>query len=54
MEPLTPLNADTIERSHPAYEPIMTRLLEEAFQEDPGAEIIQKGKVRGWLTSVLD
>jgi hypothetical protein len=53
-ELLSSENLDAIERSHPAYEPIMMRLLEEAFQEDSGAEIIQKGEVRDWLASLLD
>jgi uncharacterized phage-associated protein len=46
---------DEIERDHPAYLPIMRKLLEKAFsQSSQPPRYIQQGEVRDWLTSLLD
>lgn len=44
---------DLIEREHPAYEPIITKIIEDAFTEKPSTRA-GKGEVRDWLKSLLD
>ena len=44
---------DLIERQHPVYEPIVTKILQDAFNEEP-SERVSKGEVRDWLKSLLD
>lgn len=44
-----------IERSHPAYEPVMERVLANALSQKPSkANCIEKEDVRDWLESLLD
>ncbi|NEQ97701.1 MAG: hypothetical protein F6K30_13445 [Cyanothece sp. SIO2G6] len=45
---------DEIERQHPAYEAIVTHILEQAFKSQEPLKRIQKGEVRDWLESMLD
>jgi uncharacterized phage-associated protein len=45
---------EEIEREHPAYTPIMTRLLEQAFSSTAQPEYVKQGEVRDWLNSLLD
>ncbi|NET05015.1 MAG: DUF4065 domain-containing protein [Symploca sp. SIO2B6] len=46
---------DEIERSHPCYEPLMAKLIQDALSSDPESQtILNKGEVRGWLESVLN
>jgi uncharacterized phage-associated protein len=44
---------DEIEREHPAYEPVMTHILQNAFNEE-STRVVNKGEVRDWLESLLD
>lgn len=44
---------DEIERNHPAYEPIMTILINSAFNTESLGSV-KKGEVREWLKSLLD
>ena len=44
---------DLIEREHPAYEPIVTKVLQDALTEEPSSSA-GKGEVRDWLKSLLD
>ena len=44
---------DLIEREHPAYELIVTKILQDALREKPSTRI-GKGEVRDWLKSLLD
>ena len=44
---------DLIEREHPAYEPIITKILQDALAEKPSTGV-GKGEVRDWLKSLLD
>jgi uncharacterized phage-associated protein len=45
---------EEIEREHPAYASIMTRLLEQAFSSKAQPEYVKQGEVRDWLNSLLD
>lgn len=48
---------DEIERSHPAYLPIISGLLKNAFSASPSAQspqYVQQGEVRDWLTALLN
>ena len=38
---------------HPAYEPIVTKVLQDALTEEPSSSA-GKGEVRDWLKSLLD
>ncbi|MGA9377785.1 MAG: type II toxin-antitoxin system antitoxin SocA domain-containing protein [Phormidium sp.] len=44
---------DLIEREHPAYEPTMSKILEDALTSE-SSNPIGKGEVRDWLNSLLD
>ena len=44
---------DLIERQHPAYEPVMSKILQDALTEEPSTGV-GKGEVRDWLNSLLD
>ena len=44
---------DLIERQHPAYEPVMSKILQDALTEEPSAGV-SKGKVQDWLKFLLD
>ena len=44
---------DLIEREHPAYEPIVTKIIQDALTEEPSSRAGQ-GEVRDWLKSFLD
>lgn len=52
-EELDSQKLDLIEREHPAYEPIITKILQDALTEKPSTRI-KKGEVRDWLQSLLD
>ncbi|WP_414624932.1 hypothetical protein [Calothrix sp. CCY 0018] len=52
-EELNSEELDLIEREHPAYEPIITKILEDALTEKASTRI-GKGEVRKWLKSLLD
>lgn len=55
MKKLGESKLDEIEKAHPAYEPVMERVLEKALSTVPDkANYIQKGEVRDWLESLLD
>lgn len=45
---------EEIEREHPAYAPIMARLLEQTFSSKTPPEYVNQGEVRDWLDSLLD
>lgn len=45
---------EAIEREHPAYAPVMTHLLEQAFSSKIQPEYAKQGEVRDWLNSLLD
>jgi uncharacterized phage-associated protein len=45
---------EEIEREHPAYAPIMSRLLEQAFASKAKPEYVKQGEVRDWLNSLLN
>ena len=44
---------DVIERDNPAYELVMSEILEDALTSESSTRI-RKGEVRGWLHSLLD
>jgi hypothetical protein len=44
---------DSIEREHPAYEIVMSKVLEDALNSE-SSERINKGEVRDWLNSLID
>ena len=44
---------ELIEREHPAYEPIMSEILQDTLNSQ-SSTTISKGEVRGWLKSLLD
>ncbi|MBD1837742.1 DUF4065 domain-containing protein [Coleofasciculus sp. FACHB-64] len=44
---------DVIERDNPAYESVMSKILEDAFNSESSTRI-NKGEVRDWLNSLLD
>jgi uncharacterized phage-associated protein len=44
---------DVIERDHPAYGSVMSKLVEEALTSESSTRI-SKGEVRDWLNSLLD
>lgn len=44
---------DTIERYHPAYEAVMSKVLEDALNPKI-SNPVGKGEVRDWLKSLLD
>lgn len=44
---------DLIERENPAYEPVMSKVLEDTFSSE-SSNRIGKGEVRDWLNSLLD
>ncbi len=44
---------DVIERDHPAYGSVMSKLVEDALQSESSTRI-SKGEVRDWLNSLLD
>lgn len=44
---------NVIEREHPAYELVMSEILEDEWTTEPVTRIY-KGEVRGWLNSLLD
>ncbi len=44
---------DLIERKHPAYELIVTKILQDALREKPSTRA-GKGEVRDWLQSLID
>ncbi|WP_414579348.1 Panacea domain-containing protein [Anabaena sp. CCY 9402-a] len=44
---------DLIERENPAYEPIMSKVLEDSCNSESSTRIA-KGEVRDWLNSLLD
>ncbi|BAU13410.1 putative prophage protein [Leptolyngbya sp. NIES-3755] len=53
MKALGSQKLDLIEREHPAYQSVMSQVLEDAIAlESP--KRIQKGEVRDWLNSLLD
>jgi hypothetical protein len=43
-----------IETNHPAYTPVITKLLESAFSSDQPETLVGQGEVREWLESLLD
>ena len=53
MKALGHKKLDLIEREHPAYEPIVTKILQDALIEEPSSRA-GKGEVRDWLKSLLD
>ncbi|EGJ34669.1 hypothetical protein LYNGBM3L_14200, partial [Moorena producens 3L] len=44
---------DEIEREHPAYESVMSKVLEDAFASS-SSNLIGKGEVSDWIKSLLD
>lgn len=44
---------DVIEREHPAYEEVMSNILEDAGNSEASTRV-SKGEVRDWLNSLLD
>ncbi|MBE9118381.1 DUF4065 domain-containing protein [Lusitaniella coriacea LEGE 07157] len=44
---------DEIERKNPAYKPVMSKILEDAYNSESSTRI-HKGEVRDWLNSLLD
>ncbi|BAZ11040.1 putative prophage protein [Calothrix sp. NIES-4071] len=44
---------DFIERNHPAYEIVMSKVLEDALTSESSTRI-KKGEVRDWINSLLD
>lgn len=44
---------DAIERNHPAYEAVMSKVLEDALNSE-SSNRVRKGEVREWLKSLLD
>lgn len=53
MKALGHKKLDLIEREHPAYESVMSKILQDALTEEPSNRV-DKGEVRGWLNSLLD
>lgn len=53
MKALGHQKLDLIEREHPEYELMMSKILEDACTTEPVTRI-HKGEVRGWLNSLLD
>ena len=53
MQALDARNLDFIERNHPAYDPVMSEVLKDAFNSQ-SSNRISKEKIRGWLYSILD
>ena len=53
MKELGKQKLDRIERDHPAYEPIMTKILQDALAEE-SSKSISKGEIGDWLNSLLD
>lgn len=53
MKALGHQKLDKIERDHPAYQPIVSTLLESAF-DSRSSKLIEKGEVSDWLNSLLD
>jgi uncharacterized phage-associated protein len=45
---------DAIERNHPAYEAVMSKVLEDALNSEKSSTRVGKGEVREWLKSLLD
>jgi uncharacterized phage-associated protein len=45
---------EEIEREHPAYAPIMTQLLQQAFSKETQPEYVKQGEVRDWLSTLLN
>lgn len=43
---------EEIECEHPAYEPVMIQILQDAFSEEP-TKTVNRGEVRGWLESLF-
>ncbi|BAY81336.1 hypothetical protein NIES267_08120 [Calothrix parasitica NIES-267] len=52
-ETLNSQKLDLIEREHPAYEAIVSKILEDALTEKPSSRA-GKGEVRDWLKSLLE
>ncbi len=44
---------DEIERDHPVYESIMSKVVKDSLDSEP-SNLISKGEVRDWLNSLLD
>jgi len=53
MKALGKKKLDEIEREHPAYESVMSKVLEDAFAS-PSSNLICKGEVGDWIKSLLD
>lgn len=53
MKALGHQKLEMIERENPAYEPVMSKVLEDALGSESSTRI-HKGEVRGWLNSLLD
>ncbi|NEO89157.1 MAG: DUF4065 domain-containing protein [Moorea sp. SIO3G5] len=53
MKALGEQKLDEIEREHPAYESVISAVLEEAFTSS-SSNLIGKGEVSDWLNSLLD
>ena len=53
MKELGHQKLDVIERDNPAYEPMMSKVLEDALTPESSTRI-RKGEVRGWLNSLLN
>jgi uncharacterized phage-associated protein len=45
---------DLIERDHPAYEPTMSKVVQDVLSSSETSNRISKGEVRDWLNSLLD
>jgi uncharacterized phage-associated protein len=53
MKELGHQKLDVMERDNPAYEPMMSKVLEDALTSESSTHI-WKGEVRGWLNSLLN
>ncbi|HEY9798890.1 MAG TPA: type II toxin-antitoxin system antitoxin SocA domain-containing protein [Leptolyngbyaceae cyanobacterium] len=53
MKALGSQKLDLIERENPAYEPVMSQVLEETINSE-SSNSVAKGEVRDWLYSLLD
>lgn len=53
MKALGSQKLDLIERENPAYEPVMSQVLEDAINSE-SSNSVAKGEVRDWLYSLLD
>ena len=53
MKALGKKKLDEIEREHPAYESVMSKVLEDAFTSS-SSNLIGKAEVSDWLNSLLD